>query len=175
MKRKLLILISAFFLLSVTERRSMEWHPDLQLKWRNFEGDVPDNSLHDAETHSGISFGWTCRGGYFNYDVKAYFYPEMSWHRGEPSDRLLEHERRHFDITEIYARKLRKVYSELRNGCAMSKEVLKEKANEVREAWREKQREYDRETHHSTDREAQAKWNALIKAELKKLKPYALH
>lgn len=42
-------------------------------------------------------------------DVYAYFSPRQSWyHKDMADDHLLSHEQLHFDITELYARKLRK-------------------------------------------------------------------
>ena len=145
---------------------SLRWEPGLRLSWADFKGDPPTSKRIAATTASGLSYHYTARGEgerfEIDFTVDTFFYPEKSWFHPELCDALvLSHEQLHFDISELFARRLRS-----RLGSARFTDRIKA---EVRQIFAEVNRElsqfqdrYDRETDYSRDREAQLAWNQSI-------------
>jgi FtsZ-binding cell division protein ZapB len=160
-----------------TEKSVIEWQDDRKLTWKDFIGKPKLNSRAVAETASGISFGFSVKTTNSNIDsfsteVNTYFYPEDSWYNVNKADAyILRHEQLHFDITELYARKLRKEISELKVSNQVRtalKAIYKNNETELAK----KQNRYDLETNHSKNIENQKKWQEYVKAELDKLTKY---
>ena len=108
--------------------------------------------------------------------ISAKFHPHESWTR-YPKLRnpghALNHEKRHFDICEIYAREIRKRISETtftrRNLNAQLKVIF----SDLTKQHSDEQSKYDHETDHSIDPEEQAEWNNEIDQRLADLAGYA--
>jgi len=87
-----------------------------QLTWNDFKGVPPKNATHFASVNSGMGYRFTSKNIdgklTIDVDVKTYFYPQLSWKKNsnENNQGLLTHEQLHWDISELYARKLQKVY-----------------------------------------------------------------
>ncbi len=165
-----IILFSIISIASRGQEEVINWHPDVLLDWADFKGKPDDNSIIAATTASGISYEFNAfeRDGYYEveYEVETSFYPMQSWYRPHMSnDLVLSHEQLHFDISELFARKMRKkidntrftknVKQEIR---VIYKDIIKELADF--------QEKYDRETDFSRNREAQLRWNREIKEAL---------
>jgi len=90
-------------------------------------------------------------------------------------DDLLVHEQTHFDLTELYARKLRKQLSETKftrsNPSKESFPIFKE----MQKQYRDRQDLYERETDFSLNTAKQAEWTARIVAELNELSAYSIN
>lgn len=65
--------------------------------WRILEGYI----------YSGIAFSYEVKGKQVKYEVYAFMLPDDSWLADPENQATLEHEQAHFNITEIYARRLR--------------------------------------------------------------------
>lgn len=108
--------------------------------------------------------------------ISAKFHPQESWTR-YPKLRnpghALNHEKRHFDICEIYAREIRKRISETtftrRNLNAQLKTIFAE----LTQKHSAEQSKYDHETDHSIDHEEQDEWNNEIEQRLAALAAYS--
>ena len=92
---------------------TISWSPDIKLGWNDFRGKVPQNARAAAITASGISYQFSTRGTgdmvELDYRVSTFFYPYKSWYQPHLCDSLiLSHEQLHFDISELFARKMRK-------------------------------------------------------------------
>ena len=87
-----------------------------QLTWNDFKGVPPKNATHFASVNSGMGYRFTSKNIdgklTIDVDVKTYFYPQLSWKKNsnENNQGLLTHEQLHWDISELYARKLRAAY-----------------------------------------------------------------
>ena len=146
------------------------WSPDLKLSWTDFKGTPDRSSRIAAVTASGISYEFSSleRDGYYevDYTVSTFFYPSQSWYRPQMcDDHVLRHEQLHFDIAELFARKMRKTIDQTRFTKNIKKEInaiytqiLKELA-----AFQDL---YDRETNFSMNQEAQRQWNKEIREAL---------
>src|SRR5262249_44372894 len=93
------------------------WSAEKKLTGSDFQGRPDPASSMKAMTHSGIAYSWQCANGTLTYEVIARFDRSKSWMRPGAETKLLLHEQKHFDITEIYARKMRKAFSEMSNPC----------------------------------------------------------
>lgn len=146
---------------------------DQPLDWDDFRGPPQRRSVMVAESFTQLSYSWSCEDDSAQFQVNAHFNPRKSWVRGEPTGKLLEHEQLHFDITELFARKLRRDFSNLEMPCTYSREAISAHYQEVLDRWRKTQKRYDRETNHSLIRSEQKKWETWVKDELAQLDAYA--
>lgn len=151
------------------------WDQDYQLDWKDFKGQANNASSLDAYTMLGISLEVIGqKDGKVDMGIFGYFEKNKSWVKSdEKTDLLLSHERKHFDLCEVYRRKLIKKLEAKKSYDydSFSDEVGKT-FNENFEAYTKEQERYDEETHHSQKKEAQIKWNKFIAKELLRLKKY---
>jgi hypothetical protein len=152
--------------LQAQEGSAVVWEPGIRLSWADFRAAPPADKAVAATTASGISYTFTTNGppGAFTleYEVTAFFYPGKSWYHPELCNPMvLRHEQLHFDITELYARKMRKLLS----GRTFSGNVRAEVRHIFSEINRELsafQERYDLETDFSRNPEAQLQWNQRV-------------
>ena len=169
--------IVAFLFQFISSDPNLVWtyeeHP--VLSWDDFRGVPPDGSNRAASVNSGLSYSFknTYENGILkdlDIQVKSGFYPELSWKMDlkESSKDLLAHEQLHWDITNLFALKLRAAYKKYRPVKNIKKEVafIFNKFEKDRAAM---QAQYDRDTKHGLDKEAQLKWLLLVNAEMLKV------
>lgn len=172
------------FLLAITglqaqhDPEKIYWQEE-PLSWEDFQAKPDKNSSFQANTNAGLSYSWNLRNENgvvsLRYEVFSYFNPESSWVvPSSKSDYLLSHEQLHFDITELHARKLRKVLASLKVEQLGKdpKRVLNSFYSRIEKERALMQQKYDRETNHSLNKEAEARWQKYVKEELGKLKDY---
>ena len=75
---------------------------------------------------------------------------------------ILSHEQGHFDIAEIFARKLHKSLSEYNFNKKTFQQDLKAIYENLMQEKEAMQEQYDRETNHSINKSAQAAWLSKI-------------
>lgn len=161
-----------------TQPKTIAWISSRKLTWADFKAAPKTSTSAVALTTSGITFGYSVEvldnaivG--FKTEVFSHFYPEKSWViKEDATDYILAHEQLHFDITELYVRKLRQAISELKVSNSIRSQ-LKALHNQVNEKLNKTQKTYDAQSNHSINRKAQQEWEELIALELKKLEPYA--
>lgn len=150
------------------------WNAAQPVQWSDFKGKPVAGSREAAMTTSSIEFSFESNNqDQLSWKVQSKFFPELSWSKADHRTALiLQHERLHFDITELYARTLRKrLQEEIRsvNDIPKFKPVVKA----VLDDWNEAQLTYDKETKHSIDHQKQAEWNLAIAQRLDVLSAYA--
>ncbi|WP_251738945.1 DUF922 domain-containing protein [Gramella sp. AN32] len=153
------------------------WNERPVLTWDDFKASPDPESPFAANTNSGISFTWnysTSKGQpELIHQVFSNFYPQYSWVKSSEKDAyLLAHEQAHFDISEIYARKLRKALQEYEIGRNIRRDLngIYQKMEKQRDVM---QRKFDKETDHSENTEAEMKWRKFITTELERLEAYS--
>lgn len=168
-------LTALFWGTNATETDVIYWTSDYKLAWSDFEGNP--NYKHNykdisAITVSGIVDYRGCEDGKIIYKIKSYFEKKNSWVKlAGRNAHTLEHEQIHFDITELYARKLRKTLSERSFSCG--EEVAFETfVNDFLKGWQKMQESYDIATDYSNQHEQQHEWIDKVRAELKTLEAY---
>jgi hypothetical protein len=100
---------------------------------------------------------------YQDLTVLAKFHKNQSWTVSDDLD-LLNHERLHFDIAELFARKIRKSFFKLKTAKERS---YSKYWNAYTVLWKEcrlQQKQYDLETNHGTKKIENDKWIAKINA-----------
>jgi predicted secreted Zn-dependent protease len=120
-----------------------------------------------------MSIELECDGTTSRAVISCYYNPNRSWTKSKDSDYLLAHEQLHFDITELFVRKLRKQLAEFGNDCEGLSKHIEDYYNRNYKEFVAYQDRYDRETKHSLNKEKQQFWEEKVSRELKELKSYA--
>lgn len=149
---------------------------ETKLTWDDFRAQPNPDSPFQANTNAGLSYSWGLRNENgkieLKYEVLSYFNPNSSWvvPQSKNSEYLLQHEQLHFDITELHARKLRKKLAELKIEQLGKdpKGVLNKFYEEIEKERAAMQLKYDKESNHSINKEGEAKWQNLVRKEMKK-------
>ena len=174
---KFLVLAVLSCVLYQDNNDSIVWSPNLELQWSDFKGEPRPRYREVALTASGIIFGLSTKKSDtelidFTHQITAVFYPNISWHINKPlSDIILDHERLHFDITELLARKFKKRISEYAFTMNINVEIERI-YNTINTELDEMQKRYDVETNHSQNIKQQKKWQNFITREIEKLSYY---
>jgi hypothetical protein len=150
----------------------IDWSANKKLIWDDFRKEADPNSPNAALTSSIIKydFSYNSDGG-LKFRIHCQFDKNKSWGRIK-TDYILSHEQGHFDIAEIFARKLNKALKEYTPTPNVKKEVGKIYVDNMH-AFRDMQDLYDKETDNSINHPQQAAWLKKIADQLKELEPYA--
>lgn len=150
--------------------------------WGLFKGKINPRHIEEMGENTGAvtvsSISYTAQQTSptsANVSITARFHPNDSWTRYPnltKEKEALEHERRHLEITEIYARKLRKLVTHSKFTAGNFKEELNKQFNDLVTQHRAEQVKYDHETNHSINADQQKKWNTKVDAQLKSLSAY---
>lgn len=157
--------------------RSMTWSDDLQLQWEDFNGTPTRGTTVVAVTASGLSFGFSTKMTEtqlvdYTAFVDAHFYPDKSWYVKERANSvILDHERLHFDITELHARKFKQRIAQTKFDLSINSQ-MERIHNTITDELRQMQQKYDTETDHSQNVDKQKEWQKFIKVQLDKLSYY---
>ncbi|WP_340199244.1 DUF922 domain-containing protein [Ascidiimonas sp. W6] len=156
------------------QEESIKWSSSRKLSWKDFKGAPEVGAYAAAITASGISyeFSATIEGEkvLVDYQVNSYFFPKKSWFVKELADvSVLRHEQLHFDITELHARKMRTILSQMKFTDKVRKEI-KTVYNKIIDQLQAMQKQYDAESDFSRNPEGQLEWEAKIAALLKQYK-----
>ena len=152
--------------------RGLPWSADRRLTWRDFQGAAPQEGEEAAKTAYGVYYGWKCNGRELEFLVIAAFHRDQSWVKAvvltdsAESRRVLAHEQTHFNIAELYARRMRRRFAGLSRPCRMSDDQLGAEARRILDEERVMQRRYDAETGHGLERREQAAWEVDIRRQL---------
>ncbi|WP_411894898.1 hypothetical protein [Winogradskyella sp. A2] len=143
----------------------IEWSEDRKLTWDDFKGKPDRENYPNALALTNSGFGYESGNNMFKEGevfVQSVFNTNSSWVLQEGrTDYVLRHEQIHFDITEIYSRKLRK---ELADAKVTSSELLRAKTifDKVFNEMQKRQEKYDRETARGDKTETQENWEAIV-------------
>lgn len=149
----------------------ISWKAKRRLTWDDFKAKADDRDPLHALTATNIDMKAKCENGELKVKVESVFVTKESWSKNKKSDRLLFHEQLHFDITEIYARRLRKELTTLKDACSRTEEINKV-TDRVFTEWKKQEDVYDKETNHGLDQEKMTFWADKVSAELKSLEAY---
>lgn len=149
------------------------WSISRPLVWDDFRGRPNASSHNKAVTDSGMSITFSCENGKVDVGLDVYFNPNRSWTKVTDSEHLLAHEQLHFDITELFVRKLRKQLTSLGTNCAQVNKYIQEYYDRNYESLLQYQQKYDKETRHSIDAEEQRRWETKVAAEMKALAEFS--
>ena len=162
------------FLAPAQEEELVHWAAGQKLSWQDYKGraDRASGAAASTATYLGIDYNFSPKG--LTYSITCSFSRNRSWglHR---TDYILSHEQGHFDIAEIFARRLNMKISAYRINRSTCKEDLKNIYEQVVHEKEEMQEAYDRETNHSINKEKQAEWLKKIETLLLEYEAYAVY
>jgi len=161
-------------LVSDDNENQIEWRIDRKLTWEDFKGIPPSLDKTSAAASTNCGFDVTAEsdsnGILKRARVKNIFYCEDSWVRVDHKDKsnLLIHEQAHFDLCEVYTRRLRKMIIDTNLKLDINSAI-----NKVFNDFKTRQKLYDMETNHSINKVNQAKWLKVISEELAALENFS--
>jgi hypothetical protein len=173
---RILIIVSTLFFVNsnISFGQNIEdliiWSENKKLTWADFKGVNKDTLFKGAKSATGIMISpYSSDNKNYKYRVFAYFEMDKSFTDND-FEYILKHEQLHFDITELFARKIRKKY-EFLEGKNLSVNYI-HIYNEFFEKCNKYQDLYDLETAHGTIYKMQKKWEKKVVSELNSLKLY---
>jgi len=153
--------------------KHISWTKDRKLVWDDFKGPVPGNAppRNAAVTSAGIAIETNTITN--TSTPKVYitnsFETGTSWVRPDhKTDAILKHEQTHFDICELYTRRMRERFSKLTITFSNLQQVLRSNYQSVMQDQLDRQQRYEEETQHGIIDEAQDRWTKMINEELSK-------
>lgn len=170
----LLLLQLPVFLFSQKENEFIYWSENRKLVWNDFKAAPQKNGDVAALTTTNLGFSYNVINGKISYTIECHFEKNSSWGLVK-NEWILKHEQGHFDIAEIFTRKLFKEISEYQ----FNRNTFQKDLNDIYQhivAEKEKyQQEYDNETDYSRNITDQEEWLKKIADRLNETKKWALY
>jgi hypothetical protein len=172
------IFIVSLLITNNLSAQKITWKEGQKLNWNNFKSKINNQKGKNVVAYTNC--GWV-----YSYvkssnpkapvkiEIKTIFNEHKSWKDSEKiNDFILTHEQKHFDIAEIFARKLRKEVAERVKTSGDFNRLFQGIYDRVLKEYTQFQMSYDQETEHGMDKEKQEDYNVLISNELENLKNY---
>lgn len=147
------------------------WNAGYKLAWSDFQGKPDTLSEFTAATHATIQYSMKITGASLFTQVYCFFDRKTSW-VSDKTDIGLIHEQGHFNIAELFARKLRKRFKEYKAIPATARQDLKNIFLKIKTERNAMDSLYDKETDFSRNETKQKFWTSKILNELKKFEEY---
>lgn len=150
----------------------VEWSAGRKLSWLDYKADPDRNSDAAASTTTYLAIQYNIRYNGFTYKINSKFSKDRSWGLHK-TNYILSHEQGHFDLAEVFARKLHMRMTEYQFNAKTAQKDLKKIYQEVTSEKEKVQNDYDKETKHSINKSKQAEWLERIDSMLKDYEQYA--
>lgn len=156
----------------------IEWTQETKLVWSNFKSKINNQHGRDivAYTHCGWAYSVVKSSnpkGAAKVNIETIFNEDKSWKDDKRiNDYVLNHEQKHFDIAEIYARKIRKEIVDKIKTTSDYDKFFQTIYNRIVKDYRNFQALYDGVTENGMNKEKQTEYDILISKELEELKNY---
>ncbi|TMI74016.1 MAG: DUF922 domain-containing protein [Bacteroidetes bacterium] len=167
-----ILLMPSMAFAQAKDEETIDWHSSRQLSWNDYKGRPDPNSDAAASTTTYLGIEYKMDDKSFNWKIQCRFSLTKSWGRTK-TDIILRHEQGHFDIAEIFARKLHKRMKEYHFNQATYETDLREIYSSITAEKEAFQDLYDNETDHSRKKDVQEKWLKKIATTLEELKGFA--
>lgn len=143
-----------------------EWSSNRKLTWDDYKGTPP------PEQDTNVAATTSCRFGLLANPAgtvtNEFICHQSSVRPGQKKPALLAHEQLHFDLCEVYARKLRKELA----ATPLNQQEVNDAFIKTYRRYKEQQWLYDQETNHGLEPQAQERWQQAITKELDTLAAY---
>lgn len=150
----------------------IEWSADRKLTWKDYLASPDVRSDAAATTSTALGIEYNMKNNSVSHKIVCRFSKTKSWGRYK-TDYILAHEQCHFDITELFARRLNKSMMEYQFNSTTYRNDLNKIYEDIVKEKQEFQLLYDRETDHSKIKEKQIEWQKKIEKMLDESKNYA--
>lgn len=156
------------------DQEYISWIDERRLLWDDFQGEPKRNTDAVASTSTSLGIAYQVKSSGLTYQITCKFSKVKSWGLVK-TDYILAHEQGHFDITELYARKLHQELQDYR----FNKKTFRKDVNDIyqrivkeKEAF---QAAYDGQTDHSRNRRQQMQWLEKIGKLLEETADYSAY
>lgn len=166
-----LLLFPLAFHAQSSKEQLIPWQDGRKLSWNDYYGKPDPESDAAASTSTNLGVQYSFNNNTFQYKINCSFSKNKSWARYK-NDFILSHEQGHFDITEIFARRLNKALSEYRFNQKSYRNDLDKIYRDIMGEKDKMQDLYDHETDYSRNKEKQIEWLKKIEGMLKGLKEF---
>jgi len=151
------------------ETAMIPWETEKRLIWDDFLCEPKTGTDAVASTSTSLGIAYQLTDGQLKYHITCYFNKEKSWGLMK-TDYILAHEQGHFDITEVFARRLNEALQNYQFNKRTFKRDISEIYQSIVSQKEEYQKTYDAETDHSRNRKLQYDWlekieNLLVETE----------
>jgi hypothetical protein len=163
---KLLLVIALLIPTLARSQDTVYWRPSRPLTWADFQAPPVGSSPFASITTAGIGYNLSYTEKAFHVTVYCYFLKSRSWTKSTNRKSLLKHEQGHFDITELYARRLQKAFRVYRFHFDTVGEDLRGIFDRINKEKTATNARYDRETNFSINAPEQVRWSRKIRASL---------
>jgi pullulanase/glycogen debranching enzyme len=175
--RSFLKIVIAFFFFSplpglAQNAQFIEWSPVKRLTWDDYLAKPSSSTDAAAITSTALGIEYHLKNNALTYTITCRFSKNNSWGRHK-TEYILQHEQGHFDITELFARKLAKELREYKFDPHKYQDDVGKIYKKLMYEKEEYQNKYDKETDFSRNKEQQAEWLEKIRDELDELDEYA--
>jgi hypothetical protein len=148
------------------------WVTRRTLNWEDFQCAPKRNTDAVASTSTSLGLSYQLNRGELSFEITCNFSKLKSWGLVK-TDYILAHEQGHFDITELFARKLNESLSKYQFNKHSYREDINRIYQDIVAQKEEMQQAYDGETDHSRKRRLQNEWHEAIEKMLEQSAPYA--
>lgn len=152
----------------------IHWAEDQRLTWQDYKGKADPASGAAASTATYLGIDYDFSPGGLTYRITCSFSKNRSWGLHK-TNYILSHEQAHFDIAEIFARKLNMKMTAYRFDRNSYKKDLRKIYEQIIVEKEEMQTRYDEETNHSINKEKQSEWLEKIRNLLNELVSYKVY
>ncbi|QEC67128.1 hypothetical protein FRZ67_07425 [Panacibacter ginsenosidivorans] len=173
--KKAFIIISIIFSIlphKIFCQDTINWRPSYKLTWQDFRAKPDEASEFGALSDCSISYSFIYKDDSLSFKIASLFTRSKSWLKFRDDTILLKHEQGHFDINELFTRKLKKAFKAYSFNPVSVNKDLEAIFNKV---WEEKKAfdaRYDKETDHSINKAKQLEWSEMIATELNDLNEF---
>ena len=150
----------------------VKWSPSSKLTWADYKASPNPNSDAAASTTTYLGISYNIASNSFSYKIESSFSKTRSWGLHKTTY-ILSHEQGHFDIAEIFARKLHRQMSAYKFNKNNFQRELKKIYQDILDEKEKMQNDYDRETNHSINKEKQEEWLKRIQIMLKESETFS--
>ena len=150
------------------------WIPDRRLNWDDFLCEPKRNTDAVASTSTSLGIAYQLKNNKLTYQLTCNFSKVRSWGLVK-TPYILAHEQAHFDITEIFARRLHQALQNYKvNKTTFQQDINRIYENVVnsKEAF---QKLYDSQTDHSRHKGRQQDWLERIHEIMQETEPFATY
>ncbi len=159
----------------LAEADQLYWNPERKLAWSDYLGNPDSLTATDPATATHLFGNFTIRADSMEVCCFAYFRKSRSWvPKDAQTETRLAHEQLRFDITELYARMLKKKVIDKVKDSVSAKEEYKKEFTTIRKAVRDRLFLYEAETNHGEDARKENDWEEKIAYELQEFGAYRL-
>lgn len=165
------LFIPIFSFSQESDEELVYWTNAKKLNWNDYKGKVDPASTAAASTATYLGIEYIFNKNVLTYKITCSFSKDKSWGRHK-SDHILAHEQGHFDIAEVFARKLNMKMKGYQFDKNSFKTDLKKIYQDIIDEKERTQNEYDEETNHSINKEKQTEWLKKIDKMLEEYKDF---